>query len=268
MTAQPLVTDLRTVFKKIDELRDKEVASALSQHPGTSVSCRRGCSHCCHQLTVISVPEGILLATTVLAHTGWRTEILPALAAAAHADCTPKLTKRSRFRSQVPCGLLDTKTGECRAYADRPGCCRLHVVVSPVANCSLEGNEHGETKTAAFNMLEIEAALWEITAQMSNAVGANPVEQAPISLMTIACLLMLLPRDSADFALVRDVAKTLPSPATWIHAHVHDLHEEDEHNRVDNGANGSSRVEQLHAIGRRMQKTVDTTNNHAQQKES
>jgi Fe-S-cluster containining protein len=245
---------------------DSAVAKAIDHHdalpaserpPGTGeVSCRKGCSHCCGQLTMISLAEGVTIAETILTDTtrDWRT-LLPALRAVAIEDCRPGLTRRSRFGVDVPCALLDANTKLCTVYESRPSCCRFLVVVTPPELCSVTANG---AKTCALDLLDAEAAVWEVSSNIANDLGMqglNALAQAPISIMVLAAMGMLLEPDDvdggADLRLVLDATSGLPSPPQWMQNHIMDLGAEEDRNTAGD-ANNAAQQERLYAIGKRV----------------
>lgn len=99
------------------------------------VSCSKGCHHCCYLMAVTSLPEAMLLARWIDAQNResyflWVTKLL--LAAREVSTVTDDA---EWFERQRACPFL--KDSLCQIYEIRPGCCRWHVVTSPVEQCSL-----------------------------------------------------------------------------------------------------------------------------------
>ncbi len=246
-----LADTLREVYAILDAGAEKLISQNLHNTPSPSdpskpatVSCRIGCAHCCYQLTTISTPEGIVLAENILA--GPRAElhgILRALHETALADCAPRVNRRNRYDSAVPCALLDLKTNTCSTYADRPGCCRFHVVVTDPVQCS--GDATGPT--GALDLLDIEGALWEVTAGMSQDLGVEPYVQAPIAVMVLHVLPAMFP-PGPDREYVERFSDGIPSPVQWIVEHAQDLFDEEQSGEVQDPRT----TERLVQIGKRV----------------
>ena len=113
--------------KKLQQLVDDEIA----QGDNIEVSCKKGCSACCHMEVEI---------------TNYEAEILKSLVQAGHPIDRDRLQQQSTRAVQDPlwregvrnatnrCVFLD-KDGACGIYENRPVMCRRHSVTSPPENC-------------------------------------------------------------------------------------------------------------------------------------
>lgn len=126
------------------------LASESEARTGRSVSCRRGCTACCHHIVPLSPPEAWLVSELVAAMpAAMRARRLEAFRAAREAyakigetvgptSFTVSEEQAMRmtvayFRQGVPCPFL--QDGSCSIYAWRPSICREYAVTSPAENC-------------------------------------------------------------------------------------------------------------------------------------
>lgn len=100
------------------------------------VSCRRGCHHCCYNLTKATLAEGALVASQLLEQGTFENYRAALDKTAGLADSVGEEDDAS-FRylaTKTPCAFL--KDGECSIYEFRPGACRSYYVTSDPAQCS------------------------------------------------------------------------------------------------------------------------------------
>ncbi|HXD05640.1 MAG TPA: YkgJ family cysteine cluster protein [Burkholderiaceae bacterium] len=114
----------------INEVIDGAVERQLTSKQGRKVTCRRGCSACCHLHVTITEPEA-KLALLEAADAGWQidTERARLQAQAGSVEAWGELRDEQRA-----CIFL-TPAGLCAIYQHRPGACRKYMVVSPPAEC-------------------------------------------------------------------------------------------------------------------------------------
>lgn len=110
------------------------------RHKGAQVSCRKGCSNCCHHPFLITVAEGVLLYRWLAAHGRWspstRTRIEEA------RDKTLGLSFHVWLMSNLACPILED--GKCLAYDARPTHCRTTYSMGDPAMCHPHGLGMGE----------------------------------------------------------------------------------------------------------------------------
>ena len=177
LTALEAVAALR---EETDHHLEGRVA-ALPQH-GAEISCRPGCTACCHHLVVVSPLEAHALAEYLVAHPEtaraiatriprWREQI------AAHPELRMGLERLNAaegylpdeeggaleleyFRAVLPCPFLAPETQLCSVYPVRPFACREHMVVSPPELCTLDmdGVTTAETRMEARTVANLVGA--------------------------------------------------------------------------------------------------------------
>ncbi len=125
---------------------------AASAAKGKPISCRAGCTACCHELLIVSSLEARRIATLVedmpeprrsevrarfaeaeRRIAGWdrAAEFEQGLAQGAWKDGD---LPAAWFGLKIPCPLLEG--GSCSIYEERPLVCREHMVTSPAENCA------------------------------------------------------------------------------------------------------------------------------------
>lgn len=127
---------------------------------GASITCRRGCSHCCHHYITASIAEGLVIVDFLYrnektleqflkTYYKWREKAggtcvgLDQLRALARLSGTPvesyrtsvSSTHREYAKMAVPCPFL-TNSNDCAIYAVRPLCCSIHASTDTPERCS------------------------------------------------------------------------------------------------------------------------------------
>lgn len=119
----------RMANKVADQYMTDSLKSA--REAGMNVSCKRGCSSCCHQLVEVTPDEADLLAERVSDGVKLNLE---------------RLKRQSEFAGDAGewflqpaadsrCIFLDERN-DCRVYRDRPLACRTYFVATPAEHCS------------------------------------------------------------------------------------------------------------------------------------
>ena len=152
-----LVPIARAVSGRIIQIVTDKLAS-----DGNSVSCRKGCCHCCHYLLPVSTPEAFRLAYEILTMPPIRQEaILRSTINAAKKIMElglpesennspankPDLIDISNWYKELnlPCPFLVENA--CSIYNIRPLVCREYMVTSPPDNCKKNSNISPDTVT-------------------------------------------------------------------------------------------------------------------------
>jgi len=190
------ITSLKGLYAELDPVAEKVAKEASSP-------CEAGCNHCCYILTLCSIPEGLVLAEAVLKRPDWKA-VGRDLRQMAKVTCNPELTHGLYFRKQLACALLDKKTGQCSAYAERPSACRFHYVITEPELCSI-GPEPKSVKVIDFR--DLERRVWAHCAQLFPMTMT-----APLPLVVLFCMPML--KKDKYF---RQLLSGLPDPARWFY---------------------------------------------------
>lgn len=114
----------------LHHLTDQAVATAAE----VPVSCRRGCSGCCHFEVEITRDEAAVLAERV--RDGVAVDRARLASQAARPRLSPEWAKF--FSAENRCVFLGDD-GACRIYDDRPSACRRLLVTSPAEACTTAG---------------------------------------------------------------------------------------------------------------------------------
>jgi Fe-S-cluster containining protein len=133
----------------------REIDADLAAH-SAEVTCRKGCTACCHELVsgelveaeyiVANAPDAVRRALPRFQeHEDRLYRILDPATRAALGTSGPDLAgarsaaieraSKAWFRERVPCAFLDAD-GTCTVYAYRPHACRTYAVLSDPALCS------------------------------------------------------------------------------------------------------------------------------------
>jgi len=131
--AKQLGRKVLQVYQAVDPEVDRRVAELP-----VPVRCTKGCSGCCHLLTMVTLPEAIAIAEHVLPSPPMLALEVEGYVARVHAIMDRfrdrPLNAQTWFESAIPCLFL-TASRQCRVYPVRPAPCRYHYVVSDPARC-------------------------------------------------------------------------------------------------------------------------------------
>ncbi|MSO72417.1 MAG: hypothetical protein EXQ84_02245 [Rhodospirillaceae bacterium] len=144
---RPVAAHIRHVIKLLRSPQAKSPCSDAIAHvtsvydrslpasAQTMLACRKGCSHCCTQLVVVTAPEAFFVAAQI------RKQPKTVAAVVEAARDTGTLSLEERLRAKSMCPMLDAAI--CSVYAARPlGC---HGFVSTNLNACLAAFERLET---------------------------------------------------------------------------------------------------------------------------
>lgn len=124
------------------QMTDKIGAAAAGLVP-----CQKGCTHCCHMATLVTLQE----AQAIVQATGAKLT-MPARFNQALFDVNGA---RERFNG-VPCPFLDA--GGCSIYAERPLACRMHYALD-VDNLLCEIVPGQQIRVPTLNTLQFDQAI-------------------------------------------------------------------------------------------------------------
>lgn len=205
---------LKDLYKALDN-------AAVRGLDGHTVSCKPACNACCTLLTMIALPEAILLAEALLANESALLDALPRLREQSLAMDKPGINKASWFARQSLCPVIDLRTGLCGAYEARPGCCRFHVSVSPPENCELGATD---SIVASPDLSELQAEIWRLSSIYGEDIGMEWTSTvAPLPVSVLAVLRSMA--DSGEIrggiaAAVQIAAAGVVGPDEWNHGHL------------------------------------------------
>lgn len=148
------------IDEQIDDLLEDEV---VSKH----ISCKKGCSACCHSQVSITRDEASLLADKIInenVEVNWSKLFIQAKAENSSADFF-KIAYGTRG-----CVFLG-REGDCRIYADRPAVCRTNYVVSDPKSCSTEDGQ--EKSVSLLKTFEADMIIYGAF-ELSKENGALP----------------------------------------------------------------------------------------------
>lgn len=128
---QRSVAEAKTARHELAESYDSQLRGRLAGE-GASITCSKGCAHCCYHPVYITLLEGVSLYQNLQANGLWTTRLRGALE--EHADKVRGLSPEVWAMSLVPCPLLDNDK-LCRAYEDRPFSCRVTYSLANPENC-------------------------------------------------------------------------------------------------------------------------------------
>ncbi len=153
---------------------------------GDSITCRRGCSHCCHHYITASIAEGLVivdflyedehtLTQFLKAYSTWQEKAgvtcagLDQLRTLARLSGTPVESYRTSVISThheyakmtIPCPFL-TGNNDCAIYAVRPLCCSIHASIDPPERCSPDSPQTPRSCDVlpSYNDMALLASFW------------------------------------------------------------------------------------------------------------
>ena len=200
-----MIPDLSPIFSRYETLRaetDALFARVREAQPGC-VTCKEGCSDCCHALFDLSLVEAMYLNRAfeaAFAHGPERSDILTR---ASESDRRLTRLKRELFRAEkdgespeaimaqaaqarLRCPLLDQED-RCLLYAARPITCRLYGVPTAIAGqghvCGFSAFEKGKAYPTV-HLDKIQARLEELSREVAETVESRFTElhEVPLSM--------------------------------------------------------------------------------------
>ncbi len=192
-----MIPDLSPIFSRYETLRaetDALFARVREAQPGC-VTCKEGCSDCCHALFDLSLVEAMYLNRAIeaaFAHGPERSDILTR---ASESDRRLTRLKRELFRAEkdgespeaimaqaaqarLRCPLLDQED-RCLLYAARPITCRLYGVPTAIAGqghvCGFSAFEKGKAYPTV-HLDKIQARLEELSREVAETVESRFTE--------------------------------------------------------------------------------------------
>jgi Fe-S-cluster containining protein len=168
------------LFKIVDE--------AVSNNPAMEqVTCTKGCAHCCYKLTLIGIPEGLIIAEEM------SRDSLPALQKAAETVCEGRFDDQSYFELQTPCVFL-SEDNTCGVYEVRPSCCRYHFSIDDPDMCRPDSDAEN---IRFINPDQMQQPLLKLGLEVADKMLDSPyIGFAPIPVVVLWCMAQLLEDES------------------------------------------------------------------------
>ena len=192
-----MIPDLSPIFSRYEVLRAEADAlfARVREAQPDCVTCKEGCSDCCHALFDLSLVEAMYLNRAfeaAFAHGPERSDIL---ARASESDRRLTRLKRELFRAEkdgekpeaimaqaaqarLRCPLLD-REDRCLLYAARPITCRLYGVPTAIAGqghvCGFSAFEKGRPYPSV-HLDKIQARLEELSRDVAATVKSRFTE--------------------------------------------------------------------------------------------
>ena len=151
------------LFPIIDQMINIAVDDV--EEEGLQVTCKPGCTHCCHLLVEVAWEEAVELAKWIMAQPldrqiHFKKKISDSAVGAREIfqrkEETHKYLKPTHLDMDIPDDVFDIyfyekvrpcpmlEDDRCVAYESRPTACRLHMVTSDPALCAREAEEEDE----------------------------------------------------------------------------------------------------------------------------
>jgi Fe-S-cluster containining protein len=195
------------LYREMDPLAEKAAATMKT-------TCSKGCSHCCHLLTIVTLPEAVAIAERLLTDIQWQAEyarLMKVLYEHANVLADPNLTRVSYFDKRLPCVFLGVE-GQCRIYDIRPTACRYHYVVSDPKRCS---HDTDNNETAIIDLRALEMKVWQDGVHASKQSGL-PMLAAPFQVVLLWALKLLGEGRSAFDEAMKDESLGALSLSYWM----------------------------------------------------
>ncbi len=133
----PLSSSLAEV--KMAVLRAASSSEKRRLRMADPVSCKPGCSSCCHRLMEITVGEAAVIVSFLRNAGDWKRVRAAASSLAGRArECSAD----AWFKMKTRCPIL-TDDGMCGAYQVRPPACAVHFVTSDPSSCDPWSSQTG-----------------------------------------------------------------------------------------------------------------------------
>lgn len=163
-----MLKPLRAAYTLIDEQFEKGV-----KEKGIQLSCQKGCSSCCQQLVMATIPEAMIVISHVMMsdyHIANRfvqqfnerggKQINMSLELMAESSQEVRATKW--WQLQQPCLLLKKDDNTCGAYTARPPVCRTYAVISEPDKC-----KEMDSKVLCCDVVPFEVMALEVSKQVA-----------------------------------------------------------------------------------------------------
>jgi Fe-S-cluster containining protein len=179
-------------YRSILDRADAHFASVVTEQPA-NLSCRLGCTLCCHGLFEIGAADVAVIARGLEElPAGERAEVIARAEAVLAATAHPDLSEASEEEkdaffektSGIPCPALDERGG-CRIYAHRPLLCRTFGLT--LRDGAEYLGQECELNFTAATAEQKERAAWDL--QWEDAVGPEDQFTVPQAIVVAARLI-------------------------------------------------------------------------------
>lgn len=127
---------LAVIYDQVDAAM--AAARRQAEADGVHIPCRSGCSACCFQMVLISQVEARAIVDRLVERHGCASlDVLRERAEQQAHRVRAVNSFRAYLRLREPCLFLDPVHHTCTVYEVRPLACRLHLIASDPAKCSL-----------------------------------------------------------------------------------------------------------------------------------
>ena len=140
----------RLALRVVDQLNADATKWGLAVRKKHTISCKRGCAHCCNLMPTVSILEALAILEELgdmWTFDGVRCEALRYLGLLELSLENSTVW----WEEQNGCMFLDSETLDCTIYETRPLTCRTHVVISPPDDCSTFGGRALRINDQLFN---------------------------------------------------------------------------------------------------------------------
>lgn len=183
MSAPPSVETADQVLAVAQDLIDRNQEALLARPEGMEVSCRAGCTACCHQAVPVGPSEVVALDRAIDAlEPAARERIRERITStAAHLTAlgfrSGDMVRRrdlasAYFDMQTPCPLLED--GTCAVRAARPLACREYLVVSDPVHCAATPSSATSVERARIVRIRSRVDVLTGHARIERDAGAGP----------------------------------------------------------------------------------------------
>lgn len=209
------------VFQAMDETiaSQKQFNEQLFKR---EVSCKKGCSACCHMYVQVTLAEALYIVNYIIMEKGEKA--LRKVLARCHEQekliANKKVDRAYLLNKRVPCIFL-SKEKTCEIYKVRPIPCRSYFVFSDPENCGKENAEVLRTGNDEFVIM-----FGEIVDKMTNKVGRLP---GPFPVMiTVAADVILNNKDISSTDSFKDILKKYGGTEKTYGAHWAHIYRDDD----------------------------------------
>jgi len=169
-----MLEPLKAAYALIDAQFEKGVKEKELQLP-----CKKGCSSCCYQLVMTTIPEAMVVISHVMTNYHAAGQFVPQYnergtrqvqqALELMAESSQEVRATKWWNLQHPCICL-TKDGTCATYEARPPACRAYAVISEPEKC-----KEKDSKVLCCDVIPFEAMAFEVSNKVATEMRITNV---------------------------------------------------------------------------------------------